>query len=286
MRCNSFRQVAWRLWLACGLAGISSSIVTTAAQAQTSPPVRRTAQVQLSPTAPLGSPEPVSGIPIEPAIQGPIPEFDLPVSSIDLPSALRLAGVANPQILIARQRVVAAVADRQLAAAQILPTINLGTNFDAHSGNLQQSDGNILNVSRSALYVGAGANAVGSGTVNIPGVVWNLNVSDAIYLYLVSQQRVEASRFGSVAVRNQMLLDVTIAYSELLRAEGERVIALKVRDEAAEVARLTRTYAEVGEGRQADAERAASELASRETDLLEAEGAVITSSARLRSCST
>ena len=112
-------------------------------------------------------------------------------------------------------------------------------------------------------------------------MVWNLNVSDAIYLYLVSQQRVEASRFGSVAVRNQMLLDVTIAYSELLRAEGERVIALKVRDEASEVARLTRTYAEVGEGRQADAERAASELASRETDLLEAEGTVITSSARL-----
>ena len=230
MQCNPFRQVTWRLWLACALAGISGSIVTTPARAQTSPrtpaqPIRLAAQVQPLPPAPPGSLEPVSGIPIEPAVQGPIPEFDLPVTSIDLPSALRLAGVANPQILIARQRVVAAVAERQLAAAQILPTINLGTNFDAHSGNLQQSDGNILNVSRSALYVGAGANAVGSGTVNIPGVVWNLNVSDAIYLYLVSQQRVEASRFGSVAVRNQMLLDVTIAYSELLRAEGERVIA-------------------------------------------------------------
>ena len=41
------------------------------------------AQAQPLAYAPFGSPEPVSGIPIEPAVQGPIPEFDLPVSSIE-----------------------------------------------------------------------------------------------------------------------------------------------------------------------------------------------------------
>jgi outer membrane protein TolC len=236
---------------------------------------------ELPPPASAGGPELIVGAPIADPTGGGVPGFDLQVSPIDLTSALRLAGVENPQIQIARQRVVAALADRQLAAAQILPTINLGGNFDAHSGNLQQSNGNILNVSRSALYVGAGANAVGSGTVNIPGVLWNVNVSDGIYSFLVSRQNVEAQRFGSIAVRNQMLLEVAVAYTELLRAEGARVVAIQVREEAREVARLTAAYAETGEGRRADANRAATELARRETDVLEAEGNVITASARL-----
>ena len=59
--------------------------------------------------------------------------------------------------MIARQRVVEAAALRQLAAAQFLPSLNLGTNYDSHTGNLQQSNGNILSVNRSAVYVGAGA---------------------------------------------------------------------------------------------------------------------------------
>ena len=54
----------------------------------------------------------------------------------------------------------------------------------------------------------------------------------------------------------------TLAYSELLRAEGRRAIALQVRDEARSVARLTAAYAASGQGRQADANRAATELAS------------------------
>src|SRR5262249_49412114 len=63
---------------------------------------------------------------------------------IDLASALKLAGVQNPEILLARERVVEAAAQRQLAAAQILPTLNAGTNFDNHTGPLQRSTGQIL----------------------------------------------------------------------------------------------------------------------------------------------
>ena len=76
---------------------------------------------------------------------------------IDLASALQLAGVQNPEILIARERVVEAVALRQLAAAQILPTLNAGTNLDQHNGTLQQSNGTIIQVNRDSLYLGLGA---------------------------------------------------------------------------------------------------------------------------------
>ena len=90
---------------------------------------------------------------------------------IDLTTALQLAGQQNPTILLGQQRVVEAVAQRQLAAVQFLPTINLGTSVDSHWGVLQQPTGNILSVRRESVFVGAGANAVGAGTVDIPGVV-------------------------------------------------------------------------------------------------------------------
>src|SRR5438132_12881670 len=63
---------------------------------------------------------------------------------IDLFTALRLANVDNPEIRLARERVREAVALRQLAAAQFLPNINVGGNFDHHLGPLQLSSGEIL----------------------------------------------------------------------------------------------------------------------------------------------
>jgi outer membrane protein TolC len=200
---------------------------------------------------------------------------------IDLNIALRLAGVQNPELNFARQRVVEAEALRQLAAAQILPTINLGANYDGHTGTLQQSNGNILSVDRSALYVGAGANAIAAGTVNIPGVVLQGNIAEGIYGWLVSKQVVAQQSFASIAVRNQVFLQVALAYSELTRAEGGRAIATQARDEAREIARLTADYAATGEGKPADANRAATELAFREANLQESEGRLLVASAEL-----
>ena len=111
---------------------------------------------------------------------------------------------------------------RQLAAAQFLPTLNGGGNYDAHTGNVQQADGNILNVNRNAPYVGAGANAVAGGTVNIPGVVYNVNVSQTIFNCLSSRQQVVRRRFSEIATQNEMLRRVAMAYLDLLRTEGLR----------------------------------------------------------------
>ncbi|HEY5315942.1 MAG TPA: TolC family protein [Pirellulales bacterium] len=203
------------------------------------------------------------------------------IASIDLPSALGLAGVQNPQLLLARQRVVAAVAERQLAAAQILPNLNLGTNYDDHTGAIQHSTGQILRLQRQSLYVGAGANAVGSGTPNIPGIQYDLHVSNAIFGFLSARQAVRTRQYTSVAVRNQVLRDVAVAYVNLLRAEGRRAIAVQIRSEVAEVARLTANYAETGQGRKADAHRAATEVSLRDIEILSFEGDVVTASARL-----
>ncbi|HUY92717.1 MAG TPA: TolC family protein [Pirellulales bacterium] len=202
-------------------------------------------------------------------------------TTIDLASAFELAGVRNPEIMLARERVTETAAIRQFAAAQILPNLNVGANYDAHTGNLQQSFGREIKVNRSAFYVGAGANAIAAGSVNIPGVMWNQNISQGIFTYLVAQQTVRQQQFTSQAVRNDVLKGVALAYVQLLQAAGRRAIAVSIRDDAKEIARLTRAYAITGQGRQSDADRAATELGKRETDLLVAEGELLMASARL-----
>ena len=200
---------------------------------------------------------------------------------IDLGTALRLAGVENPELLLARQRVVEAVAIRQFAAAQILPNINAGTNVDLHNGTLQQANGNILKVHRGAMYLGLGANAVAAGSVNIPGISYNLNIGSAWFTFLQMSQVVTRARFESAAVELDVFLRTCLAYSELLRAEGHRAVVLKSRTEVAEVARLTASYARNGQGRKADADRAAVELKRRDLELTQSEADILTSSARL-----
>jgi outer membrane protein TolC len=209
--------------------------------------------------------------------------LETPATPIDLPSALRLAGVQNPEILLALQRVEEAVAYRQLAAAQLLPSANAGTSVNTHEGPLQASTGQIIEVNRGSMYLGLGAFAVGAGTVNIPGLVWTGNVSDVIYANLVSRERVRQQQFASQAVRNDILVRVADAYLELARAEGRLAIAVKNESEAAEVARVTAEFASKkgGLAKQSDADRAATELNQRRTDLLEAEGVLQTASARL-----
>jgi outer membrane protein TolC len=200
---------------------------------------------------------------------------------IDLGSAMRLAGVENPELLLARERLTEAAAIRMLAAAQALPNINIGSNFDLHRGPLQQSNGNILTVNRDAMYVGLGANAIAAGTVNIPGIQYNLNIGTAWFGYLQSRQIVARAAAATRTANNDVLLKVCLAYSELLRADAKRAVAEKNRSEMGEIARLTDAYAQAGQGRKADADRAAVELRKREAELLQAESDTLAASARL-----
>jgi outer membrane protein TolC len=208
-------------------------------------------------------------------------DLDKTVTPIELPAALQLAGVQSPEVLLAQQRVLAATARQQLAAAQALPDLNLGTNYDAHTGALQQSSGAMINVQRNALYVGGGANAIGSGSVGIPGLMYNLNVGETYFTYLTSRQLSERSRAAAAGVGNNAMLQVAIAYCQLVRAQGTRAIAVQVRDEAAEVARITASFAKIGQGMPADAERALTELGQRDADIFAADAAIVEASARL-----
>lgn len=203
------------------------------------------------------------------------------VNAIDLACALRLAGINNPDMLLARQRVARAQALRFLAMSFVLPNLNSGINYDDHNGPLQQSSGNILTVNRQALYLGLGAGAIAAGSVGVPGLQYTLNLSEGIFGFLAVRYNLRARVADNIAVRNQMLLRVAQAYMKLIRAESFRSIALKNQEEAHEIARLTAAQAKWGPGRDADANRAASELARRNEIILQAEQEMLVASANL-----
>ena len=218
--------------------------------------------------------------------QPPVPAAVAPAPSagesvIDLATALRLAGVQNPQLLVARERVTEALAVRQLAAAQALPNVNAGLNYDLHRGPLQQAAGNVLNVNRDALYVGLGANAVGAGTVNVPGVSYNVNPVTGRYDYLRAKQLVARAAAAARTSENDTLLRVCLAYTESVRAEARVAVVGQNRAEAAELVRLTAAYAKAGQGRQADADRATVELRKRDADAAQADADAAIAAARL-----
>jgi outer membrane protein TolC len=181
-----------------------------------------------------------------------------PEETIDLGVALRLAGVDNPTINLAREQVREALATQLAARSLLLPSVNVGGNYHNHQGALQASPGFIRTVNSQSLYLGFGARTLAAESVAFPGVRLFAHLGDAVYEPLAARQRVAARRSDAQAVHNDVLLRVAAAYLELVGAEARLAVLRQGEADVSEVTRLTRVYAEKGQGRQGDADRAAS----------------------------
>jgi outer membrane protein TolC len=175
---------------------------------------------------------------------------------IDLETALTLAGVENPTIALAMEAVRASLAEQMGARSLLLPTLDAGMNLNVHRGNLQSSQGIIENIDRQALYVGAGAAAIGAGTVSIPGVRITAHLADAVFAPRVARQQVVKSRLQSLATQYAVLLEVATLYFDLVGAEARLAATRQSEEDLAEVVRVTANFARTGLGRDGDAQRA------------------------------
>ncbi|HEX4606677.1 MAG TPA: TolC family protein [Urbifossiella sp.] len=220
-----------------------------------------------------------------PAAPGPdLPPPPAPadaVETIDLGVALRLAGVDNPTVNLARERVREALAGQLLARSLLLPNINIGGNYRFHSGPLEDDPGEFRNINLQSLYLGFGAGAVGTNPAAVPGVRLFAHLGDAVYEPLAARQRVTARRSDAQAVQNQILLDVAVAYLDLVGAEARLDILGRAETQATEVARVTAEFARTGQGAPPDANRAEARAELIRRQLRQAEGAVAAAAARL-----
>ena len=228
------------------------------------------------PQGSAGTPAPLT--PADSASAIPPPEREYP---IDLTTALRLAEVENPLIAVARQRIGEATAVQQKARALLLPTLNVGTNLHSHTGDLQRSSGRILSLNEKSLYVGGGAGVMAAGTAEVPAISLLSQLTDAVFEPLAARQQVEGARFDASATANTILLKVAELHFELLAAEADLRVRRESAAQAAEVVRLTRAYALAQQGREADAERAATELSLIVDEVRQAEEEAAVAAARL-----
>lgn len=186
---------------------------------------------------------------------------------IDLTVALRLAGVENPAINLAREQVREAEANRLGAGVLLLPHLSAGANVRVHRGAFQAAPGFIRDADIQSVYVGAGARAIGTGPPAVPGVWLFAHLGDAVYARLAAAQRVTARAGDAAATQNAVFLDVATAYLELAGAEARLAVLKRGGEEIGEVERRTAEFAKAGQGRKADADRAAAngDLVRRDT---------------------
>jgi outer membrane protein TolC len=225
--------------------------------------------------------------PLAPEADEPAPEVApaLPPAAsthaIDLDTALRLAQVENPTIAEARVAIQEALARQALARLLLVPTLNAGLNYHGHAGNLQRSSGVILKLYEQSFYVGGGARTLAAESLAIPAVNIASPLADAIFEPLAARQRVAAAQFQARATANSILRDVSVLYLDLVAARAILDAQRLSLAQLAQVVQVTRAFAEVGEGREADAERARAEWALLAAEVQRAEGELLSASARL-----
>src|SRR5439155_3347866 len=140
---------------------------------------RNLVQVFFSEFPPLGPKERPVARDAVPAPSANVVSVAAAEQTIDLPQALALAGVDNPTIALAQEAVQASRAELWQARAQLLPSLDAGVSFDLHRGPLLSAQGIVRDVNRQSLYAGAGAAAVGAGTVGFPGVRLTAHLAEA-----------------------------------------------------------------------------------------------------------
>jgi outer membrane protein TolC len=91
---------------------------------------------------------------------------------------------------------------------------------------------------------------------------------DIYFEPLAARQSKQAVQAGEVATFNDTLLEVTIAYLELVRSQSQVAIAEEAVKNAKELVGLTEDFARTGAGLEADAARARAELANRRRNVL------------------
>lgn len=200
---------------------------------------------------------------------------------LNLPTALSMIGGEHPAVGLAQWKVQEAYARLDQANVLWLPSIQPGFSFNRHDGNLQPSDGSIVDVNRNSFQYGLGTGATGAGTTPIPGIVARFHLADAIFQPEIAEKTAWAQSHAVDGVLNEQLFKVASAYLELLEAEQDLRILDETRNHTAGLAKLTHDFATTGQGLRADADRMKTELALDENRVVTGREKIEIASARL-----
>ncbi|MEW6160299.1 MAG: TolC family protein [Verrucomicrobiota bacterium] len=141
--------------------------------------------------------------------------------TIDLATALKLAGAQNIDVAIAREKLAEAKANYESTLWQFFPWISPGFAYRAHEGRIQNVEGRIIDVHRDSYALG-------------PTVIAQLELGEALYKKLAAQQLATAATHAFEAQRQEALNAAALAYFDLARAGAATEVArasIRIADE-------------------------------------------------------
>lgn len=211
------------------------------------------------------------------------------IQPIDLANALRLGGARTIDIAVARQRINQAMASLGQARSLWLPSLFYGPTWYRADGQVQTVNGPVETVDRSSLFVGGTAALANSFPAPSPGTGYpplnslsgTLRLSDAIFEPMAQRRVVNANRAGLKVATNNTLLQVAEAYFDLQVATGRLAIAREAAANAGELSKITGSFAQLGQGLEADHRRALAELKRRRRETQQVSGQLLAASANL-----
>jgi outer membrane protein TolC len=200
---------------------------------------------------------------------------------IDLTTALRRAGFDNPTVALAEEAVRARLVEQTLVRALLFPTLNAGMNLRVHRDAFLTGRGVAADVNLQSLYWGMGADAKGGGTVAVPGLRLVGHLADAFYAPQAVQQKVVQSQYDANSTRLYVLMEVGVRYLALVEAHVSLEAYRQSLKDFEEIERLALNFAQKGQGREADAQRAKSETLLLRAEAQRAEETIGTAGAEL-----
>ncbi len=228
-------------------------------------PIFEAPQNNVSPTTQAPPPQDNQFQPPEAIGTGASQEASQP-QTIDLAQALALGGANHLQIKLARERVIEAHANLSRARAMWLPSLRAGIGWNKHDGRLQQTEGEVLEINRNSLFVGGGAglgNApLAAGAGGPPRFFVNLSLADAIFQPRVKQRKLAASNAAEAATMNNSLMQIAVAYFNLVEAHSELANANQGYAWSSEMVNLTRLFFDEMAGSRATVDLAETEQAA------------------------
>jgi len=177
--------------------------------------------------------------------------------TIDLATALRLAGANNLDVEIAREKVSEARAASDSARARFIPWISPSIVVRRHEENVQDAGGRILDADKQSLAAGIAINA-------------QLDLGETYFQNLVAKQVVKSSEAALAGRQRETTFRAASAYFELARARAAVIAAQEAARVAREHAAQLGVAAEAGIAFKGDAARAGAARERSELALLRA----------------
>src|SRR6185437_161487 len=158
-------------------------------------------------SAALAQPPTASPQPPPPAASAPAER-----QMIDLPTALKLAGMNDIDLALIREAENAAKAANDAATLRFFPWLNAGGGYIKDTGGAQAFGGTVSSVNQEL--------SQRSISVNLP-----LDLGSALFGKLVAKQLQAAAAFDTEAQKNDVLFAAASAYFDLVNAVAAQDIA-------------------------------------------------------------